>query len=135
MNLSSNEITSLNFLANNTSLTDLTLSYNTRIKDFDALTSLIGLTDLNLSGTSITNLTALGSLTNLESLSLKGCRIGNWAALPDFKKIESLSVSFIKKEDVALFKAMPSLRFLHITNTEENVIALMEKELPNVDVN
>ena len=134
LNLCNNDIRNLQFLTNLIQLQELNISNNANIIDFKELAKLTQLNSLILSATSIRDLQPINTCTSLQLLNLSGCRIKGWDVLASFPQIENLSVSYLTSKDLASFKALPNLKYLTITNTEESVVALFKKELPNVEI-
>lgn len=132
--LSNNKLNNLAPLAGMVHLKELDLGYNSSIQDFNVLSNFNQLIFLDLSGTVLKDLQFIEAKKSLKTLNLTGCRINNWELLNSFNLLENLSVSYLKKEDVALFKKLTNLKYLHITNTEEEVVVLMKEALKEVEV-
>jgi len=131
--LRGNDIDNLYFLKGMDQLKELNLGNNPNIREFNKLSNLNKLTLLNLSNTTIKSLEYINAETTLKILNLSGCRITNWELLKSYKALENISVSFLKKEDVENFTVLASLRYIHITSTEEEVINLLKKKLTKVE--
>ena len=132
--LSNNKLNNLSPLAGMVHLKELDLGYNSSIQDFNVLSNFNQLIFLDLSGTVLKDLQFIEAKKSLKTLNLTGCRINNWQVLNSFNLLENLSVSYLKKEDVALFKKLANLKYLRITNTEEEVVLLMKEALKEVEV-
>lgn len=124
----------ISFIKNLNHLESLKLNDNNLIKDFKELKSLKGLISVNLSKTQFKNLSLIRSWESLKYLHLEGCRIKDWNAIEKFTNLECISLSIFKASNICYLKKLTKLRELNVNNTENLVIDLLKKRLPNVDV-
>ena len=60
--------------------------------------------------------------------------IFDWKSIGSFKSLDKLSVSYLKELDVKHFKSLKKLKRIYVSNTDEEVIELLKKELVGVEV-
>jgi len=132
--LSNNRIKSIEELKELKNLKKLDLSNNPKIKDFSALLELSNLDYLILRNTHLNNLQIINAEAPLTVLNLSKCRINDWSQLTDFKQLTHLTVSYLTKDDIALFSQLKTLEYLTITDTEEEIIELLKQKLVGVEI-
>ncbi len=115
------DLTGLEFA---TGLTDLNLSGNS-ISDVSALSNLTNLTYLRLVGNSISDVSALSNLTNLTLLWLEGNSISDVSALSNLANLTELVLSGNSISDVSALSNLTNLTLLwHNQNSISDVSAL-----------
>ena len=79
---------------------DLFRNFPSNVNNFNALTSLQSIKELNLSDSNLTNIRAISMLSNLESLDLSGTRLSN-----------------LSRSDADLFSNLSSLKKLNVSHS------------------
>ena len=132
--LNNNALVTIEILRNMTQLKKLGLANNPDLEDFSVLAGMDQLDYLVLSGTNFNDLSNINTTAPLQLLNLEGCRINNWEQLKAYPDLTNLTVSYLTKEDVELFKSLKSLKYLVVSNTEEEVVNMLKKEMPGVTI-
>ncbi len=115
LSASNNLITDLSPLKGLASLGYLNLAYNPITNDSVLLSGFAGLTNLDLSGNSLSNLYFLTNLTGLSSLSLNNERISSGAALGVLSHLTSLSLSGNLLTNVSFLTNLTQLAFIDLS--------------------
>lgn len=93
---------------------------NCSISNIVPLSSLTGLTELNLNANLISDISSLAKLTKLEKLSLESNVISDVSPLSDLRSLTELNLGSNRISDVSTLANLTELRQLHLQN---NVIS------------
>ncbi len=115
-----------------TALTDLDLSGNS-ISNISALSGLTTLTDLNLGGNSISNISALSGLTKLTELDLWSNSISNISALRGLTKLTTLNLSDNSISNVSALERLTALTYLYLSDNPISDYGPLRKLLAAID--
>lgn len=114
LNLSGNNIASIEPITGLTSITILNLSGNQqKIEDVDKLSSLTNITNLNMSSSKITSVDFMSSFYNLQKLDISGNGISSLASISGLSNLTSLNIakntSFSRIDDILVFNNLSEL--------------------------
>ncbi len=107
------------------SITELDLS-GSKISDISALENLPKLTSLNLAGIDISDISVLAKLTNLTSLCLIGNQISNINALKNLTNLTELDLRGNQIRDVSALEKLTNLTELYLDNNQISDISMLE---------
>ena len=85
-----NPLTSLKGIENAKGLTSLSVAYSDKLKDVSALAAATSLTELDLSGTAVTDLAPVGKLTMLQFLSIVETPVADVSPLKTLVRLDLL---------------------------------------------
>ncbi len=119
--VSSHGVTSLAGIPALTALKTIRLSVN--VKDLEPLAALTGLTEVNLTGSSIGDLSALTKLPNLERVNLHGASVKDFSPLAGCPKLRKLTYSATKGSDCSTLAKLKQLTKLSGGLTQQKDIS------------
>lgn len=99
--LSGTQLTDATPLAALTKLTELEIEGNPDLANFNALSTLTNLTNLNAGSTDITSITAVASMTKLTTLSLHFDQVADISPLQGLTQLQFLALNFNPVTDIA----------------------------------
>lgn len=117
LDLSTNDIEDLRPLSGLEDLKLLILSYNKELSDISPLSSLTGLTVLQLRDTQVSDLGALRNMSKLGVLWLDRTPVSDISALAGLKSLSGLELSRTQVTDIAPLSQLP-LRHLSLRGTD-----------------
>lgn len=119
-------VADISALSNFAGLKTLTI-HNVSGLDFTVLRQLPGLTELDLSGCTISTegLEAIGSLTELQKLVLDGCAITDLTPFTALTKLTHLTLSNNSVEDISVLSLMLDLEEVKLANNPISSIAAL----------
>lgn len=126
LNLSGNNITSLEPLSNLTNLLTLYLSSND-ISDISALGNIKSLKCLYLDDNNISNIDALSNLTNLTDLSLNSNKISDISMLSNLNKLENLSLGSNNIDNISGLADLTNLKALYLGDNKISDVSVLNK--------
>ena len=97
-----------------TAITELDLSHNTLIQTIDPLGALVGLRELDLSHTAITDLVPIRNLTELRELDISHTAVADLSPLKYAGQMTTLIVTGSAITEIAVLENMPSLEHLEM---------------------
>ena len=100
------------------SISELNLSKNTLIQNFEPLAHLKNLKTLNLSSTIINDLSPIRNLTELTELNLSNTAIRDLLPLKYSSGLMKLNISNTQVSDIGVIQRMPKLQSLDLSNTK-----------------
>lgn len=99
-------------LAGLDSLLTLDISFNKKIRDIQALSSLINLKNLKMRGHGVASLDALRPLTRLETLDASSRSLKDIRGVKSLTRLVSLALLYAKDTDLTPLSKLPALRVL-----------------------
>lgn len=121
--LSGTQLTDAAPLAGLTQLTELDVTSNANLANFDSLSTLVNLTRLDAGYTGITSATAVGSMTKLQYLGLYFDNIADISPLQGLLQLQTLALNFNPVTDIAPLVANTGLGtgdFVNLAGTSLN---------------
>lgn len=134
LELTGNNVTSLEPLRNMTTLRELSLGRNP-VADLSPIASLSALTSLDLSYTEVMQLAPIARLTGLRSLDLRGAKVTDLAVLGELGSLETLRLAYTSVKDFSFLERLTELRALELLGTGFGDMGLLQCEnLQTLDV-
>ena len=109
-----------------TSLSELDLS-GTQVSDISALSKLTSLSKLNLNDTEVSEISALSKLTSLSTLYLSGTQASDISALSKLTSLSELYLSGTQVSEISALSKLTSLSELDLSNTKVSDISALSK--------
>ncbi len=117
LDISATKIKSVSALATSSGLVAFDAHGVEELEDVTALGSHVGLEELNLTGTSVTDIRAAYPLTSLKHLELEQSKIENITPLKGCTKLEHLDLDGTKVKDLAPLAALVAMKKLSLAKT------------------
>ena len=126
------EITNLDFLANNLYLQELKASWTDKLVSIEALRPMLCLQLVDIRDSQVTDLSPLTGKPTIETINLSGTPVTDLSALKGLVSLEDLDVSETAIQDLSKLPFLPNLQSLNLEETPVTDLSPLVERTPRL---